>query len=231
MDEEGGREDSMSFKFKDLETKKMKLADMKPAEYNPRKISVRALEGLGKSMERFGNLVPIVWNKRSGNIVGGHQRYRKLMDAGATETDVVVVDLDGNEEMALNIALNSKELRGDFTSEVVKQLELCEVRLGDVFGEVGLMDLYNFVRRIKFDDAPPGNRPNGDGGSDDGSGAGTGDSGKPNDVIPTGPDAVIMCPRCRSSFKLKDNAVVFDTVKAAKEAKEAKAAKGGKQDA
>ena len=201
----------MSFKFKDIETTRMKLSELKPAEYNPRKISDKALTGLGKSMERFGNMVPIVWNKRSGNIVGGHQRYKTLTDAGEAETDVVVVDMDGNEEMALNIALNSRELRGDFTSEVVKQLELCEVRLGDAFGEVGLMDLFNFVKRIKFDDGPMNRRD----GLDDGGKSGDGEGGS-KDVIPTGPEAVITCPRCRSTFRMKDNSVVVDTTKGSK---------------
>lgn len=199
----------MSFKFKDVETQKVKLVDLKPAEYNPRTITNRALNGLGKSLERFGNMVPIVWNKRSGNIVGGHQRYQILVEAGETETDVVVVDLDANEEMALNIALNSRELRGDFTAEVVKQLELCEVRLGDAFGELGLMDLFNFVKRLKFDEKPKATL-----GADKGAGTGTGagtDAGHEGSEMPKGPDAVIRCPRCRSVFKMKDNSVVLNT--------------------
>src|ERR1039457_2601381 len=138
----------MSFEFRDAVTQKMMLSELHPADYNPRKITDRALTGLGQSMERFGDLADIVWNKRSGNIVGGHQRYRKLLDAGVTDTEVVVVDLDGNEEVALNIALNSQELRGDFTAEVKKQLALCEVRMGDGFSDVGLMDLFGLVKKM-----------------------------------------------------------------------------------
>lgn len=194
----------MSFEFKDMDTKKMKLADMKPAEYNPRKITERALEGLGKSMEKFGNMVPMVWNKRSGNIVGGHQRYKTLVEAGVKEADVVVVDLDDNEEMALNIALNSRELRGDFTAQVVEQLKLCEARLGSQFDDVGLKDLLNFVGRLKFDE---GNKTVGD----------IKDNGdkkeKKDETMYTGPDALITCPRCRSSWRMKDNRVVFDSTR------------------
>lgn len=194
----------MSFEFKDIETTKMKLADMKPAEYNPRKITERALTGLGKSMEKFGNMVPMVWNKRSGNIVGGHQRYKTLVEAGIKEAEVVVVDLDDNEEMALNIALNSRELRGDFTAQVVEQLKLCEARLGDVFDDVGLKDLLNFVGRLKFDED---NKTVGD----------IKDNGdkkdKNDDTMYTGPDALITCPRCRSSWRMKDNRVIFDSTR------------------
>ena len=189
----------------EMTTRRMRLADLKPADYNPRRMSDRALAGLGESMGRFGNMVPIVWNERSGRIVGGHQRYRRLMEDGQEETDVVVVNLDDNEEVALNIALNSRELRGDFTKEVVAQLALCEVRLGDAFAKVGLDDLYNFVRRMKFE------------GGEAGSGDGTGEPAAPTskDVIPTGPDAVITCPRCRSSWTMNGNKVLRDATKGA----------------
>jgi len=49
---------------------------------------------------------PIVWNKRTGNIVGGHQRLKVLLDMGMREVDCVVVDLDEAKEKALNLALN-----------------------------------------------------------------------------------------------------------------------------
>ena len=49
---------------------------------------------------------PIVWNKQTGNIVGGHQRLKILQDQGHTEIECVVVDLDETEEKALNVALN-----------------------------------------------------------------------------------------------------------------------------
>ena len=205
----------MSFEFRDAVTQKMMLSELHPADYNPRKITDRALTGLGQSMERFGDLADIVWNKRSGNIVGGHQRYRKLLDAGVTDTEVVVVDLDGNEEVALNIALNSQELRGDFTAEVKKQLALCEVRMGDGFSDVGLMDLFGLVKKMKFDDEVKPLQNLGVDGTHDG-GAPSGDvpsgggAGKNQDV-PEGPDGIITCPKCQSTFKMKDNSVVHNT--------------------
>jgi len=190
--------------FKDCKVKRMSLSEMKPAEYNPRKISDQAADGLGRSMEEFGVLVPIVWNKRSGNIVGGHQRYDRLKEMGETEADVVVVDLDDHEEVALNIALNSKTIRGDFTKEVVGLLELSEAQVGSLFGEIGLMDLHNFVKRLKFelDDK--------DGSDGDGKGSGDGDGDGGGDGMYDGPDAVITCPKCRSRWRMKDNKVVYD---------------------
>ncbi|MDD4754365.1 MAG: site-specific DNA-methyltransferase, partial [Desulfitobacteriaceae bacterium] len=59
-----------------------------------------------KSMETFGYVEPIIWNKRSGQIVGGHQRLKILQHQGETEIECVVVDLDETQEKALNITLN-----------------------------------------------------------------------------------------------------------------------------
>ena len=50
---------------------------------------------------------PVIWNEVTGNIVGGHQRYKVLVAEGATEIDCVVVHIENKqEEKALNIALN-----------------------------------------------------------------------------------------------------------------------------
>ena len=54
---------------------------------------------------------PVIWNRQTGNVVGGHQRLKVLIDLGQQEIDCVVVDLDLQREKALNIALN--KIQGD----------------------------------------------------------------------------------------------------------------------
>ena len=87
--------------------REMKLEDIRPADYNPRKIKAKAKKGLDGAIDYFGLLSLIVWNERSGNIVGGHQRYDHLVEQGDISTPVVVGDWDEEEERVLNIALNS----------------------------------------------------------------------------------------------------------------------------
>ena len=94
------------------------LKDLIPAGYNPRKDLKPGdpeYESLKRSIERFGNVEPIVWNKTTGHIVGGHQRLKVLMNAGETETDCVVVELNEDDEKGLNIALN--KITGDWDLE------------------------------------------------------------------------------------------------------------------
>jgi hypothetical protein len=196
-----------------VEIRRMKLADMKPADYNPRVISDEAFEGLGNSIERFGMLAHIVWNKRTGNIVGGHQRYRHLASMGETETDVVVVDLDDNEEVALNITLNNKEVRGEFTKDVMAQLRTTEAQLGSAFKALGLLNLYEYLKSRGYDrkpkqkkqktSAPPG---------DSGDQGGKVSSDPPRTDTSPKPQIVIVCPKCRSQWRMRDNEVVFNSV-------------------
>jgi hypothetical protein len=101
-----------------LRTEVMPLARLKAAPYNPRRISDDAMRGLSASLKRFGLVQPIVWNERTQRIVGGHQRASALRDAGETEALVVVVDLPEVEEKALNVALNSPAIAGEFTGEL-----------------------------------------------------------------------------------------------------------------
>lgn len=201
-----------------VEIVKMRLSDLKPAEYNPRRISEEAFEGLGHSISRFGLLANIVWNKRSGNIVGGHQRYRHLLDMGETETEVIVVDLDDNEEVALNITLNNREVRGDFTKDVVEQLRVSEAQLGSAFREVGLMDLYEYLRSRGFDkkkrekkttigETKTTSRKEGEEGTE----GGEAEAEEPP-AEKKKPHAVITCPKCKSQWALTDNEVIFNAV-------------------
>lgn len=92
-----------------MQIEKRAVADLKAAEYNPRKDlqpGDAEYEKLKRSIQEFGYVEPVIWNKRTGVVVGGHQRLKVMKDLGYTEVDCVVVDLDEAKEKALNIALN-----------------------------------------------------------------------------------------------------------------------------
>ncbi len=96
----------------------MSVADLKPAAYNPREITEEALAGLQTAMERYGLVDLIVYNKRTGFVVGGHQRLKVLQAAHVEKCPVVVVDLKPAEEKGLNVTLNNPEIQGRFTGDV-----------------------------------------------------------------------------------------------------------------
>ena len=79
-----------------MKIQKVKIDQINPAAYNPRldlKPGDPDYEKLRKSIETFGYVEPLVWNSRTGNLVSGHQRLKILIEQGAEEVEVSVVDL------------------------------------------------------------------------------------------------------------------------------------------
>ncbi|MFA6605125.1 MAG: ParB N-terminal domain-containing protein [Patescibacteria group bacterium] len=108
--------------------RRMLVAAIKPAPDNPRKISPKAQKALRESLRRWGLVEPLVWNERTGHIVGGHQRLELLCREGVEEVDVVVVDLPPADERALNLTLNNPGAQGTFT-DLDGQLEALDASL------------------------------------------------------------------------------------------------------
>lgn len=106
-----------------MEIIKKRITDMERAEYNPR---VELMPGddeyekLKRNIERFGMVVPVIWNRRTNRVVSGHQRLTVLMNEGVTEVDVSVVDLDETAEKQLNIAMN--KVTGEWDEVKLKEL-------------------------------------------------------------------------------------------------------------
>lgn len=133
---------------------KVKLSQLTFAPYNPREISEEALAGLKASLKRFGIVEPIVWNKKTGNVVGGHQRIKVLQEEGITETQVVVVNLSKAEEKALNVALNNPHIAGDFTDDLGGLLEVIKTDSIELFEMLRLDELLPKFDMDELDASP-----------------------------------------------------------------------------
>ena len=122
--------------MKTAEQKTMKIADLKPASYNPRKAlkpGDKEYEKIKASIENFGFADPVVVNKQTGyTIVGGHQRVSVAADIGYTEVPCAIVDLDEEHEKALNVALNkiTGEWNKDLLAELIEELDAAEFDVG-----------------------------------------------------------------------------------------------------
>jgi hypothetical protein len=125
-----------------VETRRMLLSDLLPADYNPRKISDKAMKGLRASLSRFGELGGIVFNERTGRLVGGHQRVKALAALGEIEADVRVVDMPLAEEKAANITLNNPGIGGEWDDALLRVvLEDIQRDLPTAFEELQFGDL------------------------------------------------------------------------------------------
>ena len=111
-----------------MQIERKKIRDMDRAAYNPRIELIPGdteYENLRRSITTYGLIIPVVWNKRTNKVVGGHQRLTVLENEGETEVDVSVVDLDETQEKQLNVALNKVEGGWD------------EEKLADLLAELG----------------------------------------------------------------------------------------------
>jgi len=86
---------------------KKQITDLIPAPYNPRQSTAKQEKHLKESLEKFGMVEPIIFNKQTGYIVGGHFRVRELKKLGIKEIECVIVDLNEDDEKELNIRLNA----------------------------------------------------------------------------------------------------------------------------
>lgn len=128
---------------------------LNPAKYNPRKDLQPGdleYEKLLRSIEEFGYVEPVIWNEGTGNIVGGHQRFKVLKQLGQTEIQCVVVDLDPHREKLLNIALN--KIGGEFDlpllGDLLQDLQNSGLDLSLTgFGEQEIDKVFQAQARVK----------------------------------------------------------------------------------
>lgn len=88
---------------------------IKNATYNPRQIDDHARKKLHENLKKKGLQFPLVWNKRSGNLVSGHQRLSIIDAIEGTddyEMDISVVDLNDKDEKEQNIFFNNQSAMG-----------------------------------------------------------------------------------------------------------------------
>lgn len=121
-----------------MEIRTLKAEQLKAADYNPRKDlqpEDAEYQKLRRSMDEFGYVEPIIWNERTGNVVGGHQRLKILLEKGVEDIECVVVNLDEKDEKILNVLLNKVKGRWDIgkLADLLQELD-----------EAGAMELTGF---------------------------------------------------------------------------------------
>jgi len=103
----------------------IKLSEIKPNEYNPKRIKKADLEALKESLKRFGQVTPLVLNKAKGReniLIGGHQRLKAMKELGWKEAWVVYVDipdLEKEKELCLRLSKN----QGDWDVEKLSKID------------------------------------------------------------------------------------------------------------
>ena len=133
--------------------------DLQGDAANPRKISDESAAGLRASIKRFGDLSGIVFNRRTGELVTGHQRMDQIRaEFGDLPIEMVddhhgrirvddnrffavrYVDWSQARQRAANVAANNLKLQGAFTSELSTYLLTIEAELATEPDMAGVLD-------------------------------------------------------------------------------------------
>lgn len=132
---------------------------IKNAPYNPRHITKHAAKKLEAKLRKRGLVQTLTWNKRTGNLVGGHQRI-KLVDAIEGKPDysllVSVVDLSPKDEAELNVELNNPALGGEYDLAKLEALaEEFDIDLTETgFDRIDLEVMFDGTDTNLLDDMP-----------------------------------------------------------------------------
>lgn len=112
--------------IKNWDVQTVKLSNVIPMPDNERYIEQRNLDGLKRCIQRFGLVELPVWNKVTGHIIAGHQRFYTLKEMGVEEVEMIVVELSEEDEMAANLTMNNPHIQGDWTentSDLLREIE------------------------------------------------------------------------------------------------------------
>lgn len=110
---------SIPAKSLELKIKYLPIESLNPATYNPREMSEDAMEKLKRGLQEFGFVDPVVLNKDM-TIIGGHQRWHAAKALGMVTVPCVTLDVNKQQEKALNIALN--KISGEFVTDMLAGL-------------------------------------------------------------------------------------------------------------
>lgn len=133
-----------------LNTKVVKIDELKTADYNPRKDLKKEdfeYKQLKNSIKEFDYVDPLIFNEKTKNLISGHQRLKVLKELGYTEIEVNCVSFDEQKEKALNIAMN--KIQGEWDEnklfDLLKQIsDTGNIQYNLIgFSESEIKDLYN----------------------------------------------------------------------------------------
>lgn len=137
-------------KYQKFEVGVIHRSKIKNAPYNPRYIDDEARKRLKQGLKNFGLVSTLVWNKRTGNLVSGHQRLSIMDELEKTqdyELQVSIIDVPKKEEMELNVQMNNTSMMGDFDIDGL-------VMMAEDGADVSMMGFSESDVDIMFGDSP-----------------------------------------------------------------------------
>ena len=156
------------------------VGKLKPAPYNPRKIDSDEMERLKLSLKTYGIVDPVIVQKSSGLVIGGHQRLTAAKALGWATVPVVYLDIDDTKAKALNLALN--RISGEWDFPKLKDL-MVEIDTGGINMEITGFPLDEIEQIFAYDPSPKKEEPE-------------------REQSGNAQDKTAICPRCKHEFEI-----------------------------
>ena len=90
---------------------RLKLADVIPAQVNPRRGHVASIQ---ESLREHGQFAPLLLQKSSRQIIKGNHTYKAMMLEGFLEADFTVIDVDDDEAERILLVDNRTSDKGTY---------------------------------------------------------------------------------------------------------------------
>lgn len=133
------------------------IESLKVNDKNPRKWSEEQKAQLKESINRFGNVDPIIVNtheERMNVIVGGHFRVEACKELGYKNMPVVFVNLTPEKEIELNLRLNRNQgefdldMLAEFDSALLLDIGFTSEDIDDIFPTVKNEEQFDLQKEL-----------------------------------------------------------------------------------
>lgn len=95
------------------------INDIRPADYNPRRIDEEQFANLQESLRQVGFVVPILINRANGVIIAGHQRTKAAKAIGLTQVPAIKIDNCAyGDEIRFNQMHNGVDVQQGYTASI-----------------------------------------------------------------------------------------------------------------
>lgn len=120
-------------KYQRFETLRVWRHELRPHPKNPRSIGKKQESRLRGKVKDIGLVQPLIWNRTTGFLVGGHQRlevldklekYNPLSRENDYQLDVSACDLTEQQELEMLVFLNNPSAGGMFDLDLLADLNL-----------------------------------------------------------------------------------------------------------
>jgi hypothetical protein len=114
-----------------MEIRRVALEDLIEDPQNPRTHPAQNLRAIRDSLQRFGQVEPLVVRAGLGVVIGGNGRLQVMREMGWAEVDVVELELSDSQAAALGVALNRSGELAEWDPGILK----------NILGDLGETDL------------------------------------------------------------------------------------------